>query len=408
MWVPALTINPYDAHANIFYGQQNKQPQMLLRGLCGYATDIQGKLIDVGVFQGKDNKVRFASYNVLTSELASTGFENFEHNTIFFKRDEFFIFPSDKVLGLSTSSYLLFDNYFNHRSQYYFNYGKNEESWEFCTPVQYSPIAIIDSLYAQLIGSTVNSTWTIQPGYQAVSAGEGRSRLRVQLFEDSLIIRGFNMKSITVKRDADKIFKLPNYEFDEISKWTNPPIPQKRRKFDFVQYQKFTRHSPGRSNYTVQVQMWKVTWFHQIHILHKTEDKRGTVFEMTGSSQESMNSSYWYWFGHVTNFPQNLAGNFSKWYYFDSFMNCDVTLGEKGVKLTTVLDKGDPMIDALISFWDLKLVGQICTYNKTKKKGYLTYDFQMVTFDGDIHPVRLTGIIGKSLHVKSYSIPECV
>jgi hypothetical protein len=406
MWLQALSINPYDCHAVNFYGEQHKEVRPLMSGMCGYAVNMKGEVIDIGVYQKQEEKaIRFASYNVLTSELVSTGFEHFPDNKYMYE-DEFFVFPSDKVLGLSVSSKLRYDIFPNSRSQYPFNYGLGEAAWEHCNGQQYAKIAEIDALYAQLIGAKVNSTWIIATGYFAISKGE-KHRLRVQLFEDSLVIRGFNMNSITVKRDKDKIYKEQHYAFDVPTKWVNPPIPRKARKFDFVQFFKFTRNSPRKSNYTVQVQMYQVTWFHQVHILHKIVDERGTVFELTGSPQSLMVDTSWYWFGHLTQFPKKMVGEFSKWYYFDSFLNCDVTQGEKGVKLKNVLKQGEPIIDALIGYWDAYFIGKLCTHKDTNKQGYLTYDFRMITFDGEIHPVSLTGILSSAMDVKDPLVPQC-
>jgi hypothetical protein len=400
-WLNAMVV-PMSPKFTDYYGNQSGQKESVGEGYCAVSGIVGGS--DVGLIQSrnKNAEVRFASLKMTLGsfELVSTGFEKFPDHNFGFDHPNLFIFPSDTVLGMTQGQRNWRFHVFYHNLNEY-----NNQPWVDCT-WEYEMIAHIDSLYAQLIGANVENTWTIQSGYQAVRQDNQDHviRISVTLTDSSqMVIKGFTGNSVTVNLQripgspAGSGFQIEVSDvlkFDSLSKWTKPNPPSKRGFFDIARTHHFVRSGYVGLNslYTVRMRTWPENWFHQVTISHEIlglEDPE-RIIKFVGSPQKLRTYTYRYWFGRITNFPNTLPGNFSTWYYFSSLFNADVSIpiGEDGKETKKLKNSGSTkFIELAEGVWN-NLVGVECKY-PDGIIGYISTDFQVITFDGRVKSVTL-------------------
>jgi hypothetical protein len=411
---------PTPASVDVFYGSRSLNPLPLYgKSHCAVNFATSNGDLNVGISQEHNKLQRFASLtrSLGSTEFVSTGFEpgliSEDYKFTGYYGSEL-SFPSDTVLGIKPGYRMRLANGYFVDQAIYANHIWRDCTWE------YGMVAMIDAIYANLIGATVqNGEWIIQDGYVASNIKTGlKSRLRISMVGDQAItLIGFSGQSITVKivkTDTVKVAVMSDYKFDSPSKWTKPSPPKETKLFEHQSYSEFTKQLKvdGTIKYTIQVEYWSKFNTHQIHIL---EQETPNTVKITGSSQTVRKGAYGYWFGYIAQFPSTMIKKYPKWYYFASAFNCDITIpaddaGNGGTSQggTKIKENGNPaLIRTLRGVWR-SLIGKECEMVDTGIEAFVTSHFRLVTFDGNIHSTALiVQFQENSTVITGYRIESC-
>jgi hypothetical protein len=362
---------------------------VLENGICSLPDDFPPDETTL-IQRRKDSFMRFATLKIQgdSKQFWSTGFENFD---AFGYRGWYnidIVTPSDQVLGIYPWKVLVSNS----------NISKNQ-----CNPKFAETVNEIDEMYKKLVGAIIGDEWTILEGYVAFSAQKSKkARLAVEMVKDEFIVRGFNGNSLTMNlRNFDLLKK--HYEFDKPTKFVPPPKPYRREQLtlrDNIESNSFTRTSDTNPEMTVHIEYSDRT--HRITIFNESKEVNGiSKFWISGTAQEIKHMGYNYWFGRLEAFPESIQTHTKRWYYFTSFANSDVTTSE-GIKLKEIANPDK--IHMLANLWS-KMVGSECLMGDGQR-AYVSSDYQLVTFDGEIRRAKLLGSF-KNGQIPSVAIEGC-
>jgi hypothetical protein len=319
-------------------------------------------------------------------ELVSTGFEKFTHNFINSGDLYSVISPSDQLLGIVPWKAV------------------HSISTVSCKLSDYPSFAIIENAYSALVGATVNDEWVIQPGYIAESKLQRKkSRLVASLNTKTsvLILTGFSKNSLSIPLPVPPNQRF--FSFDQPSKWKNPRKPYQRYFVSSdVTPNEFTRTDKHQLIH-VRVEQWFSSYQHrvtQVNVVPLSSPEIRQSYTITGSPRHRYRGWYKYGFGTVHALPEPF--NERSYYFYTYMVNKDITLDSYG-KLKNRGD--DEIVDTLTFFWKT-LVGKECEL-VNGEIAYISFDFQIVTFDGQVISVTLKVEMSREFSVSKYEIDRC-
>jgi hypothetical protein len=386
------------AELNYFYGSEI--PLKIEFGRCKKTLDL--RIFIQKEYSNNANLYRFATLDYWmpgSFQLVSTGFEkDFEDNV----SDEWIATPSDTVLGI-----------YPWRMPVTTSTSKTGEqsTVDACDVSDYSVLAAFDRIYSFLIGCIVDS-WVLQAGYRAYSSRlSKRSRISVHVTPKNIILRGFNRQSISLSFTSIRSIKTtgPCQLHYDVPTRIRPETPKVRENV-FADYSKthdFSKTGDASQNisFTARVEKWTDKTsrqnIHRISTVIQEKFGDGVLYKASGTCRKRTGYGYKYWFGRIETFPYP---EYPKWYYFISSFNIDVTT-DTGLKLKQ--DTGLTVLGPMWLYWENNLIGKLCIL-RNGEHAYLTDDFQIVTFDGEVKRVHLVAQteIGSNIILKYY-IEEC-
>jgi hypothetical protein len=296
--------------------------------------------------------------------------------------------PSDTVLGLP-SVYLQL-NRVNYSKIYQYS----------CSSTIVDRINGIDNLYSSILGFKINQDFYIQPDFSAVSTKihNNVSKLAIKYINSkSMIIYGFpGNNTVTVNADqttSHESISALQYDSSPSSQQLVRKPPQHRHPmYGRIVQKKFTRSGTNDDDeiFIAQVELWKES--HKAIIIKETvlvTDIKN--FMVTGCSEVLKTSGYDFKLGRVESLP-DMGKKIRDWKYFTSLFVHEVYTGDNNVELKKKVE--DPQIvNKYVEIWNT-MFGKICLINSGGHKGekaYVTADFQILTFTGQLLSVEFVG-----------------